>query len=241
MALIVYVDESGQPHQLDEGPYVIASVAIDEDRLPQVISAIENFVAGIRRSYGIDVDEIHTKNLVKGNREWYGVSIDTRRKIFEDFAQLVSNLDIVLNIVVVKRGLGVRIASPEGIRSHAMKLLIERIFMTPSRYPIAILVFDSSTIGQDANIRSEVEKAVRESLAHRSYRVYVSFKDSIEEPAIQIADFVAYIVRSIKMHQYSWRGFNFEKAFLLFENRIRRCPGQDTYEGCGLKEWIIDR
>lgn len=242
MALMIYVDESGQPHQLDEGPYVIASVAIDENNLDAAVDAVKGFLERVSRVHGVNVGEIHTKCLVKGVGDWYGVPMRVRKAVFDEFAQLISGLDMVLNIVVVRKGRpGAKISSPEGIRKHAVKLLVERIFMTPSTHPVAILVFDSSTIGQDANIKRDVEEAVRTALTKPSYRIYVAFKDSREEPLLQVADYVAYVTRYIYTHQYRWKDFSFENAFLSFEDRVRRCPGQDTYEGCGLKVWEITR
>jgi len=240
MALMVYVDESGQPHQLDEGPYVIASVAIDERCLGGVIDAVRGFLARVSQSLGVRVSEIHTKNLVKGNGEWHGVPMRVRRAVFDEFARLIHGLDVVLNIVVVvKARPGARVSNPEGVRKHAIKLLVEGVLMTSSTHPIAVLVFDSSTIGQDANIRRDVEEAVRTALGRPSCRVYVAFKDSKEEPPIQVADYVAYVTKYVCMRQYRWRDFDFENAFLLFEDKIRRCPGQGTYDGCGLRVWEI--
>ncbi len=62
--------------------------------------------------------------------------------------------------------------------------------MTLSNYSIAVLIFDSSSIELDANIRRDDEEAVHTALTKPSYRVYVTFKDSREEPLIQIADYL---------------------------------------------------
>lgn len=240
MALLVYVDESGKPYQIDEGPYVLASVAIDELELDNVVNVISSFINDVRRNLGISIDEIHTKHLVKGNEAWSRIPMPERAKVFQQFADIISSLNITLNIVAALKGRpGVKISSPPSIRRHVIKLLIERLYLTRSKYKVAIMIFDSIAFGMDANIRLDVEEGIKSSLSPQTYRLYVAFKDSREEQAIQIADYVAYLMRHILMKQYRWAYFNFEEAFLKIEPKIRRCPGSSCYNGCGLKIWYI--
>ncbi|GAB6946949.1 hypothetical protein JCM16161A_10790 [Vulcanisaeta sp. JCM 16161] len=85
----------------------------------------------------------------------------------------------------------------------------------------------------------DVEYAIRKSRARPTFRLSVVFRDSRNEPLIQVADYVAYVVRKIYMGHTQYRLFNFQHAFQLLESKIRRCPGKNTYRGCGLKEWVI--
>ncbi len=240
MVLLIYIDESGQPHQIDEGPYVLASVAINEDSFESVVSSINTFIDGIQRDLGIQVDEIHTKQLVKGNGIWKAVPMSKRAKIFQRFAEVIASQDLILNIVAaVKERPGIKIANPYSIRRHLIKTLVERLYLTPSLSNIALAIFDSNTVGIDVNIRKEFEKGIKESLTQPTYRLYITFSDSKREPPIQIADYVAYLMRHILMKQYKWAAFDFEKAFLTIEQKIRKCPNKDTYNNCGLKIWEI--
>lgn len=132
MALLVFVDESGGPLQLDEGPYVLSPVAVREDYLDIIDDVFSHFISNISNTYGIQVNEIHTKYLVKGNSPWR-LSIRDRAKIFQDIAELVARLNIVLNIVVVvksKPGLKITKQRAQGIRKHILKLLLERLHTT---------------------------------------------------------------------------------------------------------------
>ena len=73
MCLFVYVDESGQPNQLDDGPYVLTSVIVSEEGVKNVVDQVRGFVEAVRGRYGINwLEEIHTKDLVEGSREWHG-------------------------------------------------------------------------------------------------------------------------------------------------------------------------
>jgi len=240
LALLIYVDESGQPYQIDEGPYVIASVAINENFFTTIATSINKFIEDLEKRFNRKFNELHTKSLVKGSNAWYNVPIHERAKVFIEFAQLISNQDLVLNIVAaVKKRPGVRISNPFGIRRHLIKLLVERLYLTPSSSEIGLIIVDSSTAGIDINVRREFDEGVRESLSQPTYRIYVTFSDSKREPPLQIADYVAYLMRHILMKQYRWHSFDFEKAFLIIESKIRKCRDEDTYEGCGLKVWEI--
>jgi len=239
--LLIFVDESGQPHQIDEGPYVLSSIAVDEENLGEVNDSITSFIDNVRNRFNIDVSEIHAKYLVKGNYAWRSIRMEERARLFQRIANIISNLNITLNIVsAVKKRPGVKITSPYGIRKHVIKMLLERLYLTPSKYSIAVMIFDSSSIKIDINIRKEVEEAVEEALSPQTYRLYVSFSNSKKEPALQIADYIAYLMKHILMKQYKWGKFDFEKAFLTIESKIRRCPHKDVYEGCGLKVWEIE-
>ena len=242
MTLLIFIDESGDPLQLNEGPYVISSVAVREEELGVIDNAFHDLIRSINGQYRIRVNEIHTKLLVKGNSPWR-IPIVERARIFQEIADLISRLNIVLNIVaVVKARPGVEISRRRalGIRRHALKLLVERLYMTRADEELALIVLDSKNLREDANIRRDVERGIEEGLANPTYRTYITFSYSHREPAIQIADYVAYLVRHIIMKQYRWQSFDFERAFLTIESKIRRCPGEETYEECGLKVWEIE-
>ena len=105
--------------------------------------------------------------LSRGSNEWRRVSGDVRAQVFNDFAELISGLNFLLN----------------------------------------------------------------------AYRLLKAFETSVEEPPLQLADYVAYVVRRVFKGQLRHGAFNFGRAFQLFEGRIRRCPNSSAYHGCGLKVW----
>ncbi|WP_054855663.1 DUF3800 domain-containing protein [Vulcanisaeta sp. JCM 16161] len=124
----------------------------------------------------------------------------------------------------------------------AITNLIERVFMSKPWFPNcsrATLIFDSQSPRENGRVKMDVEYAIRKSRARPTFRLSVVFRDSRNEPLIQVADYVAYVVRKIYMGHTQYRLFNFQHAFQLLESKIRRCPGKNTYRGCGLKEWVI--
>ena len=121
--------------------------------------------------------------------------------------------------------------------------LVERLFMTKPLYPshsMVILVFDEPGGMLNVKIEGDIEYAVKNSRAKQTYdRIFNVFKSSVEEPPLQLADYVAYVVRRVFKGQLQHGAFSFGRAFQLFEGRIRRCPNGNTYHGCGLKVWVI--
>ncbi len=99
MALLIYIDESGQLYQIDEGPYVVASVIVDESELYRLETAIRDIILSINSRFKLGITEIHAKHLVKGNKPWNNVSMKDRAKVFQDIAKVIASLNIVLNIV----------------------------------------------------------------------------------------------------------------------------------------------
>ena len=243
MCLFAYVDESGQPDQLDRGPYVLVSVVIDEGDVDYVSSQISGFINALPSRYGVGgVVEFHTIDVVTGSNEWRGVSEDVRARVFNDFAELISGLNFLLNIVVVRAAGNVRVNKPDRVRRYAIMNLIERLFMAKSLYPNqsrVVMVIDSLGGVLNDRIRNDIEYAIKNSRARPTYKLLKAFESSVEEPPLQLADYVAYVVRRVFKGQLQHGAFSFGRAFQLFEGRIRRCPNGNTYHGCGLKVWEI--
>ena len=247
MALFVYVDESGHPKQLNDGPYVLASVIIDDKDLKNVSSQIMDFIETVRKKYNISrLEEIHTKDLVKGSREWHGIDMGIRVQVFNDFANLIAGLDILLNIVVAMKAMkNVVIRNPDGVMARVITNLIERLFMTKPLYPnhsTVTLVFDESGSISYKSIDKNIKDAFKYSRAKQSFKysdIILMIKSSKDVPPIQIADYVAYVVGRIFNRQFQYREFDLKRAFHAFEDKIRKCPNKNTYRGCGLKVWEI--
>lgn len=140
--------------------------------------------------------------------------------------------------MVVKAVGNIRVNRPNVIRRYAIMNLIERVFMTKSLYPDqsrAVMVIDSLGGVLNDRVRDDIEYAIKNSRARPTYRLLKAFESSVEEPPLQLADYVAYVVRRVFKGQLRHGAFNFGRAFQLFEGRVRRCPGKDTYHGCGLR------
>ncbi len=133
----------------------------------------------------------------------------------------------------------IKITSFEYIRRNVLKLLAKQLSTIHTQQKATIIVFDTSTIGRDARIKEDMEKGIREGLSKPTYKTYIAFSYSEQEPGIQIADYIAYLTRYIIIKQYKWQDFDFEKAYLTIEPKIKRCPGTNTYINCGLKIWEI--
>ena len=253
MTLFVYVDESGSPHALKENkknyysPYVLASVIIEDKDVKSVSNQIMDFIETVRKRYNISsLEEVHTKDLVKGKKEWHGIDMSIRVQVFNKFANLIARLNILLNIVVAtKVTMNVTIRKPEGIRKHVITYLLERLFMTEPLYPnhsTVTLVFDKSGSISYEDINKDIKDAFKYSRAKPTFRyndIILTLKSSKDTPPIQVADYVAYVVGRRINKQSQYREFNFEHVFKIFEDRIRKCPNKNTYYGCGLKVWKI--
>ncbi|WP_243678750.1 DUF3800 domain-containing protein [Vulcanisaeta distributa] len=250
MCLMIFIDESGgKPNELGRGgPFVIASVAIDELSACDARNRVREFVGSVSRGgLGISISEIHASDLVGYSSEWRRKRVDISRRVqvFNDFAQLISGLNILLNIVVVRALGNVVVRNPGGVMRVAITNLVERVFMSKPWFPPncsrATLIFDSqSPPRENSRVKMDVGYAIRKSRAKPTFKLSVVFRDSRDEPLIQVADYVAYVVRKVYMGGHTqYRSFNFQHAFQLLEGKIRRCPGKNTYMGCGLKEWVI--
>ncbi len=246
--LYAFIDESGKPHQLYEGPFVLAAVTVTEDRVEECRYAVMRFIEEWNRMLQSEyiemkpvVSEIHAREVVQGEGFWRGVKPEHRNQFILSAAELVSRLPLYLNIVVVRLAPGVEIRNPRGVRRHAFKLLVERILYSERHVDELLVFIDSAGVGEDEQIKAEIIRGVEEGFAELSGRPLVTFVDSRGEPLVQVADLVAYIVRNVEMHRYRVRGVDLGRAYRLIERRIRPCPGRETYEGCGLKRWLIDR
>ncbi|WP_054855657.1 hypothetical protein [Vulcanisaeta sp. JCM 16161] len=91
MCLLIYIDESGKPNELRSGPFVIASVAVDKLGADNAINSVRDFVGSVSQRLGININEIHTSDLVGYSNEWRRRRVDISRRVqvFNDFAQLI--------------------------------------------------------------------------------------------------------------------------------------------------------
>lgn len=242
LILFCFIDESGQPYQLDEGPYVLTAVSVKPDYLRSSEGKVREFIAKWNKQIGFNINEIHTRQIVQGEQNWRSISKSVRQQVLSEFAHLVSSLPIIINSVAVVKEVGAKIYNWQGIRQHALATLLERVILTPCHPPdILIIAFDSAAARQDYMVKCELEEAISRTLVRHNTRLFTSFEDSKKSPLIQVADFAGYLIRNILVNRYKVHGINLEELFLKIESRIRRCPGKDTYWGCGLKIWKIER
>ncbi len=250
--LFAFIDESGQPYQLDEGPYVLAAATVAPYNLVRVEGNIRSYLTRWSHRLGRDIPEIHAREIIQGESppprtlqqnprriNWRRVDPRIRQEVIDRFSELIASQPILLNIVVVEKRPGVRIHSQYGVRTRALTYLIERVLMSGRTPRILLLSIDSAALRQDTQLQIEVLNALSRVRVKHQARVFISFEDSENSPIIQIADVVAYIIRNVRMHRYTIGRINIENAFLNIERRIRRCPGTNRYERCGLKVWTI--
>ena len=242
LILFCFIDESGQPYQLDEGPYVLAAITVKPDHLRSSEDKVRRFIVKWSEQLGFSIDEIHARQIVQGEQNWRSVSKSVRQQVLSEFALLVSSLPIVINSVAVVKEVGAKIHNWQGIRQRVLVTLLERVILTP-RYPpdVLIIAFDSAVAKQDYTVKCELEEAIGRTLVRHNTRLFTSFEDSKKSPLIQVADLAGYLIRNILVNRYKVQGINLEEPFLKIEPKIRRCPGTNTYWGCGLKIWRIER
>lgn len=251
--LLAHIDESGQPYQLKDGPFVLAAVTtplevIDHDE-DIVRDFLNKWLAQLTASYPqLNIDnsrfELHARSIIQGEGFWRKIDPSDRVSLLEDAADVIASMRSSLNIVVVKREPGAVVSRWRGVRKHALRILVERILKT-MRYPPHILLIDYDTAAArlDAELRDELREAAKTTIFEHNTRVYVDFHDSRQSPLIQVADVVAYIQRMVSMHRYEVRYgsavLDVEGIYLKIEQRIRKCPGSNSYKGCGLKVWQL--
>ncbi len=132
--LYAFIDESGKPHQLYEGPSVLAAVTVTEDQLDMCRDAVSMFIERWNQILQSEytrmkpvIQEIHAREVVQGEGFWRGVKPEHRNEFILSAAELVSGLPLYLNIVVVRLAPGVEVRNPHGVRRRAFKLLVKRI------------------------------------------------------------------------------------------------------------------
>lgn len=245
------MDESGHPHQLDYGPYVVAAVIVPGECAHEVSRKLAE---GTRRilepiarglSWFPQDAEIHTSEIVQGTGIWRRVKIAEKQRVLNEYAKLLAGLPIIMIVIIVRRGLGGSIRSWRGIRIHTYRMLAERILMTPGRPPAELeVVIDSSSPGFDEKVRVDIELGLRSGHVKAGRTsISINFADSKAVPLLQAADFYAYMIRQAEMHRYKiQRGkytIDLETPLLKALSRVRRCPNTHDLEGCGIKRWII--
>lgn len=253
--LLAHIDESGQPYQLKDGPFVLAAVTtplevIDHDE-NIVKDFLDKWLAQLTASYTqLNIDskrfELHARSIIQGEGFWRKIDPDDRISLLKDAADVIASMRSTLNIVVVKREPGAIVGNWKGVRKHALRILVERILKTMRLPPHILLVdYDTAAARLDAELRDELREAAKTTIFEHNTRVYVDFHDSRQSPLIQVADLVAYIQRMVSMHRYEVKygsaTLDIEDIYLKIERRIRRCPGSDSYKGCGLKVWQLSR
>lgn len=246
-----YVDESGHPHQLDFGPYVVAAVVIPGSCAGEVSRVLAEGTRRILEPISRALPwfpgdaEIHVSEIVQGTGVWRRVKVEEKQRVLDSYADLLAGLPISVVLVVVRRGLGSIVHSWRGIRVHAYKMLGERILMAPGKPPQRlVIVVDSSSPGIDEKVRADIELGLVSGYVEAGKtRVKVRFADSRMEPLLQAADFYAYMVREAEMHRYKvQRGryiIDLEAPLLRALRKVRRCPETGAIEGCGIKRWVI--
>jgi len=253
--LLAHIDESGQPYQLKDGPFVLAAVTTPLEVIDFDEAVVKRFLgrwlSQLQTGYpqlGIDAAEfeLHARSVVQGEGFWRKIKPDDRVRFLEEAADMIASLRSTLNIVVIEREPGAEVKDWRGIRKHALRILVERILMSMYALPRILLVdYDTAAAKLDAELRNELREAAKTTKFKHKTRVYVDFHDSKHSPLIQVADFVAYIQRMVSMHKYAINyntaKLDIEKLYLKIERRIRRCPGRTSYEGCGLKIWQLRR
>ena len=246
--IYAFIDESGKPEQLKKGPFVLAAVTVFEEDINISKEITRKFLNHWKillqeaTQMSVDFKEIHTREIVQGENGWRKVDPRLRNMFILSAASMLSQLPLYLNIVVTRlEDLNIEIRNPRGVRKHAFKLLLERVlYTTPDNIDELLIAYDSQSIGEDKKIEIDLLDGLRESYADFDGDVYMRFPHSEEEELIQWADFAAYTIRNIKMERYQVRGIELFRAFKVIEDKIRRCPSGYTYDGCGLKEWVIE-
>ena len=245
--LLAYVDESGKPHQLREGPFVVAAAVIRSEELRAAEEKIHGFLKYWERRLkehhpNMEIpplEEIHTRAVVMGEGFWRGVRPRLRNEFILGAADLVGHLPLVFNIVVLRMEPGAPL-DPRRVRYEVHKRLIERIVMTDSRVDEIVVKYDSAGF-EDHEIAVELLRGLREGYVQYRGRISIGFVDSKRSPLIQAADLMAYVTKMIEMGRLLVRRVEMDKAFLLLEPRIRRCPYKRSYVGCGLKDAVLGR
>ena len=252
--IFAFVDESGHPTQIRQGPYILATCLVPSE---QDVAYLEQLVLDVKKRFGVPLDaEIKGKDIVEGHGPWRKIRRDVRTRFVKSLLEEIAAYRDrqrpkypVFIIVALVHAWGRPVPEPEKILETGYELLCERIILTASAwYDAGVvpkvsylnIIIDSTSSATDAKIKDRIEKIVKYGKYIAKYRtplrerMYVSFRDSKLEVGIQLADLVAYVARHFIMRISERQGFPMDQYWnIIWERLLDRKEGR--VEGVGWK------
>lgn len=260
--LTVFIDENGKGtfkelNRKTNKPYpfvVTSTITIDKE-----LDNIRNGISILKAKYGLPTDmEIHASDLFHP-RKSFPLSEDQIRNFAIDFAKLISSLNLtIISSVVFKdyKRSGDRInilpklaKSDKELSMDVMRVayrhLFERVLRLADRkYSNEWILFIHDQIALKDQM--DINKIIEEELSNNRFikrtsvigRIIkpVLFANSANYDALQISDFVGYIIRKHILNENSEK-FPYEKLFEIISNKLDKDPKSRKIEGWGIKTY----
>ncbi len=190
--MLVFIDESGQPHPKDtsQRPVILAVCIAEQD-----VRFISGRIYGLKRS--LDMQESMEIKAVRLLNRGTFRRIPEKREFVEAFFDLVRNLPVTVFGIVMQRP---QTVPPESsILPSQFRFLLERINMyAESCNEMATILFDGDGKSQYGGLSAKFNNYLHRSVEGASYiRITDApfFVDSNITSGIQIADMAAGVVR----------------------------------------------
>lgn len=258
-----FVDESGKPKfgpkDVEQEPfYVVPAVIVHESKIKSLYRAIENvkFSALPKDKWNL---EIHTNEIIHGNKRYRGVPLRSRIKLMDGIFEVIRDFDDLSIVAVVIDKENVlrhnshvsRNRLEKVVHGWAFKLLAERLRIFLNRQLLSgrgeflLWVIDDSVKIERERTRARLEQELAldrdidfkpDSMSAFYTILPPLFAHSHYHIGLQLADVVGYVIsrkfRGISSH----KGFDFDRYYNSVYQRFEK-DHRGNAIGRGLKIW----
>lgn len=252
--IFAFVDESGHPTQIRQGPYILCACLIPSE---QDVAYLEQLVLDVKKKFNVPPNaEIKGKDIVEGHGPWRKIDRNVRVRFVEELLRELASYKNrqhpkypTFIVIALKQRWSSQSTRPGEILESGYELLCERILLTSNAWYISNIVpkstrlhivIDSTSSAMDAKIKDRIEKIIKYGKYISNYntplkeRIHVSFRDSKLEVGIQLADLVAYVARHYVMEIREKQGFPMDKYWNIIWNSLLDRKG-GRVDGVGWK------
>lgn len=242
----VFVDESGKPKfapvDVSREPlYVVPAIVIHESKVSSFYHKIEQ-VKRESLPRNLWEVEIHTKEIVHGNKNYKGVPVERRIRLLNGLFDVIGETDLTIYVAVVDKpkvlalnsGLS-RGALGKLAHAYAFKRLADMIrhFLNVTslkRGPEFLLwvIDDSVKVERERTKENVIEAVLKGSFDPVFGRGLASFytilpplfAHSYRHLGLQVADVVAYVVSRKLRGVPPKKGFDFDRYFEVIQSKL---------------------
>ncbi|WP_143597839.1 DUF3800 domain-containing protein [Thermococcus thioreducens] len=242
-----FVDESGKPKFWEkdvrqEPLYVISAVVVHESKVSSLYHEIEGLKRMVlpRDKWSV---EIHTKEIVHGNKNYTGVPLEKRVGLLDGLFGILSEFEglYIMSVVVDKPKV---LALNSGFsrnqlgrlaHAYAFKVLADmvehflRVKLMTEGYEFLLWVIDDSVrVERDRTRDSLIEAVIRggyDPLLGRDATSFYTilpplFAHSYQHLGLQVADAVSYVISRRLRGSPSKKAFDFEGYFQIILSKL---------------------
>ncbi len=242
-----FVDESGKPKfwekDIKQEPlYVVSAVVIHESRVSSFYHEIEWLKRSVLPKDKWSV-EIHTKEIVHGNKNYKGVPLEKRVKLLDGLFEILSDFgELYIMSVVIDKPKVLALNSGVSLNqlgrlahAYSFKVLADmvehflRVKLMTEGYEFLLWVIDDSVrIERERTRDNLIEAVIRggyDPLLGRDATSFYTilpplFAHSYQHLGLQVADAVSYVISRRLRGLPSKKAFDFEKYFQVVRSKL---------------------